>query len=187
MKTSAKVVGIENNSATLSDDGQAGATVFRCAANFKFQRQRDQRTGSTRIPPAARAFVRESIRRLNEENLEHHHRIKWRAPALRPVRMVSAAFSSGRNASNSTAASNASSWSPRSLNPLQAIIDIEKSRLPSHRIIPDPPFTRESERRRIGEVLRSIQVIQSFLPRFESGHVGRRLIGIVRQPSSWLR
>src|ERR1700731_2666081 len=29
---------------------------------------------------------------------------------------MSAAFSSGRNASNSTAASNASSWSPRSLN-----------------------------------------------------------------------
>jgi hypothetical protein len=29
---------------------------------------------------------------------------------------VSAAFTSGRNASNSTAASNASSWSPRSLN-----------------------------------------------------------------------
>jgi hypothetical protein len=42
--------------------------------------------------------------------------------------------------------------------PLQSIIDIEKSRLPSHRIISDPSVTMESERQRIGEVLRSIQV-----------------------------
>jgi hypothetical protein len=59
-----------------------------------------------------------------------------------------------------TAASNASSWSPRSLNPLQSIIDIEKSRLPSHRIISDPSVAMESEMRRIGEVLRSIQVVE---------------------------
>jgi hypothetical protein len=37
-------------------------------------------------------------------------------------------------------------------------IDIEKSRLPSHRIISDPSVTMESESRRIGEVLRSIQL-----------------------------
>src|SRR5271169_3011768 len=43
--------------------------------------------------------------------------------------------------------------------PLQSIIDIEKSRLPSHRIISDPSVTMESERRRIGEVLRSIQLM----------------------------
>jgi hypothetical protein len=43
--------------------------------------------------------------------------------------------------------------------PLQSIIDIEKTRLPSHRIISDPSVTMESERQRIGEVLRSIQVI----------------------------
>ena len=42
--------------------------------------------------------------------------------------------------------------------PLQSIIDIEKSRLPSHRIISDPSVTMESERQRIGEVLRSIQL-----------------------------
>ncbi len=36
--------------------------------------------------------------------------------------------------------------------PLQSIIDIEKSRLPSHRIISDPSVTMESERQRIGEV-----------------------------------
>src|ERR1700724_3898965 len=37
-------------------------------------------------------------------------------PPCVPSEEVSAAFSSGRNASNSTAASNASCWSPRSLN-----------------------------------------------------------------------
>src|SRR5580700_2544334 len=42
--------------------------------------------------------------------------------------------------------------------PLQSIIDIEKSRLPSHRIISDPSVTMESERQQIGEVLRSIQL-----------------------------
>src|SRR6202030_4090372 len=36
--------------------------------------------------------------------------------------------------------------------PLQSIIEIEKSRLPSHRIISDPPVTMESKRQRIGEV-----------------------------------
>src|ERR1700731_121468 len=35
----------------------------------------------------AGAVVREIILRLNDENFEHHHRIKWRAPALRPVRI----------------------------------------------------------------------------------------------------
>ncbi len=43
--------------------------------------------------------------------------------------------------------------------PLQSIIDIEKSRLPSHRIISDPSVTMESERRRIGEVFRSIRLL----------------------------
>jgi hypothetical protein len=42
--------------------------------------------------------------------------------------------------------------------PLQSIIDIEKSRLPSHQIISDPSVTMESERQRIGEVLRSIHL-----------------------------
>jgi hypothetical protein len=42
---------------------------------------------------------------------------------------------------------------PEIAQPLQSIIDIEKSRLPSHRIISDPSVTMESERQRIGEVL----------------------------------
>src|ERR1700720_2248661 len=42
--------------------------------------------------------------------------------------------------------------------PLQSIIDIEKSCLPSHRIISNPSVTMESERQRIGEVLRNIQL-----------------------------
>jgi hypothetical protein len=44
--------------------------------------------------------------------------------------------------------------------PLQSIIDIEKSCLPSHRIISDPSVTMESEKQRIGEVLRSIQLVE---------------------------
>jgi hypothetical protein len=42
---------------------------------------------------------------------------------------------------------------PRSLNRFNRSIDIEKSRLPSYRIISDPSVTMESERRRIGEFL----------------------------------
>jgi hypothetical protein len=62
--------------------------------------------------------------------------------------------------------------------PLQAIIDIEKSRLPSHRIISEPSVTMESERRRIGEVLRSIQLT------VEHVHVhtgGQAIVGSVSQ------
>jgi hypothetical protein len=33
------------------------------------------------------AFIREIIRRLNDEYLEHHHRIEWRTPALRAIRI----------------------------------------------------------------------------------------------------
>ncbi|HWX42741.1 MAG TPA: hypothetical protein VN345_16430, partial [Blastocatellia bacterium] len=55
--------------------------------------------------------------------------------------------------------------------PLQSIIDIEKSRLPSHRIISDPSVTMESERRRIGEVLRSIHSHDC------AGQIGRRESG----------
>ncbi|HKH80910.1 MAG TPA: hypothetical protein VKA03_04760, partial [Methylovirgula sp.] len=42
--------------------------------------------------------------------------------------------------------------------PLQSIINIEKSRLPSHRIIPNPSITMQSERPRIGEVVRSVRL-----------------------------
>ena len=33
------------------------------------------------------AGLREFLPEQNDENFEHHHRIKWRAPALRPVRI----------------------------------------------------------------------------------------------------
>jgi hypothetical protein len=64
--------------------------------------------------------------------------------------------------------------------PLQSIIDNEKSHLPSHRIISDPSVTMESERRRIGEVLRSIQ-----LPCAPETILKRR--GLERQPSTFPR
>jgi hypothetical protein len=41
---------------------------------------------------------------------------------------------------------------------LQTIIDIEKSRLPVHRLISNPFVAKESETRRIGEVFRSVQL-----------------------------
>jgi hypothetical protein len=40
--------------------------------------------------------------------------------------------------------------------PPQSVIDIEKSRLPSHQIISDPSVTMESETSRIGKVLRTV-------------------------------
>src|ERR1700731_220936 len=71
---------------------------------------------------------------------------------------MSAAFSSGRNASNSTAASNASRWSPRSLNRFNrsstsknpACLRIESS--PIH-----PPQWNQKGGE-FGEVLRTIQL-----------------------------
>jgi hypothetical protein len=66
--------------------------------------------------------------------------------------------------------------------PLQSIIDIEKSRLPSHRIISDPSVTMESERRRIGEVLRSIQLCPLSETRVKASPQAGRLFQDSRRP-----
>src|ERR1700731_4080950 len=104
------------------------------------------------------AFVREIIRRLNDENFEHHHRIKWRAPALRPVRIGERCVQFRAKRLEFHRSLECLELVTEIAQPLQSIIDIEKSRLPSHRIISDPSVTMESERQRIGEVLRSVQL-----------------------------
>src|SRR5881392_2368366 len=88
----------------------------------------------------------------------HHHRIKWRAPALRPVRIGERCVQFRAKRLEFHRSLECLELVTEIAQPLQSIIDIEKSRLPSHRIISDPSVTMESERRRIGEVLRSIQV-----------------------------
>src|SRR2546421_2600216 len=98
------------------------------------------------------------IRRLNDENFEHHHRIKWRAPALRPVRIGERGFQFRAKRLEFHRSLECLELVTEIAQPLQSIIDIKKSRLPSHRIISDPSATMESERQRIGEVLRSIHV-----------------------------
>src|SRR6185437_11888101 len=96
----------------------------------------------------------------NDENFEHHHRIKWRAPALRPVRIGERCVQFRAKRLEFHRSLECLELVTEIAQPLQSIIDIEKSRLPSHRIISDPSVTMESERRRIGEVLRSIQLIR---------------------------
>src|SRR5437660_7891076 len=104
------------------------------------------------------AFVREIIRRLNDENFEHHHRIKWRAPPLRPVRIGERRVQFRAKRLEFHRSLECLELVTEIAQPLQSIIDIEKTCLPSHRIISDPSVTMESEKRRIGEVLRSIQL-----------------------------
>src|SRR6202023_3053957 len=100
--------------------------------------------------------VREIIRRLNDENFEHHHRIKWRAPTLRPVRIGERCVQFRAKRLEFHRSLYCLALVTEIAHPLQSIIDIEKSRLPSHRIISDPSVTMESARQQIGEVLRSI-------------------------------
>jgi hypothetical protein len=52
--------------------------------------------------------------------------------------------------------------------PIQTIIDIEKTRLASHQIISDPSISMESEKPRIGEVLRTVHLRLSGECRFRS-------------------
>src|SRR6202047_4166327 len=82
----------------------------------------------------------------------------WRAPALRPVRIGERCVQFRAKRLEFHRSLECLELVTEIAQPLQSIIDIEKSRLPSHRIISDPSVTMESERRRIGEVLRSIQV-----------------------------
>src|SRR2546430_9638037 len=96
------------------------------------------------------------MRRLNDENFEHHHRIKWRAPALRPIRIGERCVQFRAKRLKFHRSLECLEVVTEIAQPLQSIIDIEKSRLPSHRIISDPSVTMESERRRICDVLRSI-------------------------------
>src|ERR1700720_2220207 len=98
------------------------------------------------------------MRRLNDENFEHHHRIKWRAPALRPVRIGERCVQFRAKRLEFYRSLECLELVTEIAQPLQSTNDIEKSCLPSHRIISDPSATMESEMRRIGEVLRSIQL-----------------------------
>src|SRR6185437_5221184 len=95
----------------------------------------------------------------NDENFEHHHRIKWRAPPLRPVRIGERRVQFRAKRLEFHRSLECLELVTEIAQPLQSIIDIEKSRLPSHRIISDPSVTMESERQRIGEVLRSIHLM----------------------------
>src|ERR1700731_228893 len=95
---------------------------------------------------------------MKDENFEHHHRIKWRGAAFRPVRIGERCVQFRAKRRESHRSLERLELVTEIAQPLQSIIDIEKSRLPSHRIISDPSVTMESEGRRIGEVLRSIHL-----------------------------
>jgi hypothetical protein len=63
------------------------------------------------------AVVAKIVLHLNDQDLEHHHRVKKGGrPSLAPSPYLCAATSSGRHISKIPTAANAPSWSPMSLS-----------------------------------------------------------------------
>src|ERR1700716_107351 len=98
------------------------------------------------------------MRRLNDENFEHHHRIKWRGAPLRPGRIGERGVQFRAKRLEFHRSLECFELVTEIAQPLPSIIDIEKSRLPSHRIISDPSVTMESEwNQKGGELARFLE------------------------------
>src|ERR1700731_1058833 len=95
---------------------------------------------------------------MKDENFEHHHRIKWRGAAFGPVRIGERCVQFRAKRLEFHRSLEGLELVTEIAQPLPSIIDIEKSRLPSHRIISDPSVTMESEwNQKGGELARFLE------------------------------
>jgi hypothetical protein len=84
------------------------------------------------------ALVREFVRRLNDESLEHRHRIEWRTPALRTIGISERRVQVRAEHLEIHRRTEPLQLIAKITQPLQTIIDIEKTRLISHGILSAP-------------------------------------------------
>jgi hypothetical protein len=98
------------------------------------------------------ALVREFVRRLNDVNIENHHRIEWRTPALRTIGISERRVQVRAEHLEIHRRTEPLQLIAKIAQPLQAIIDIEKPRMISHGTISAPSVTRESDITQIDEL-----------------------------------
>ena len=98
------------------------------------------------------ALVREFVRRLNDESLEHRHRIEWRTPALRTIGISERRVQVRAEHLEIHRRTEPLQPIAKITQPLQTIIYIEKTRLISNGILSAPSVTRESDITQIDEL-----------------------------------
>jgi len=89
-------------------------------------------------------LVGEAVGRLDHQDLEHHHRVERRPAALRAVRVGQRPRQLGPENLEIGRRRESQQLIAEVAQPLQALVDVEKSRLPAHRFVSDP-LPRESE------------------------------------------
>src|ERR1700724_4386419 len=104
------------------------------------------------------ALVGEIVRRLNEKNSEHHHRIERRTATLRSVRIRKHRVEFRPERLEIHRDPKGLELVAEVAQTLQPIIDIKKTRLVAHRIISHPPTRMESEMLKLGQVFRTVQM-----------------------------
>jgi hypothetical protein len=79
-------------------------------------------------------LVGEIVRQLDNEDLEYHHRIEWRSPALRSIRVGERRIQFGAEYLEINRGPECFELIAEIAQSLQPIIDVEKSPLASHRL-----------------------------------------------------
>jgi hypothetical protein len=77
----------------------------------------------------------ESVGGLDHQDLEHHHRVERRPPALRPIRIGQRLRKLGPEDLEIDDLSESQQLIAEVAQPPQTLVDIEKPRLPAHRFV----------------------------------------------------
>jgi hypothetical protein len=110
---------------------------------------------------SAKSKIRSCIEHVfADQNLEHHHRIERRAATLRTIRIRKVRVEVQVEHLEIYRHPESLELITKITQTLQAIVYIEKARLPTHGIISDPTPTIESEKPHHGELFRSLQLRQ---------------------------
>jgi hypothetical protein len=105
-----------------------------------------------------RALVREIVRRLNHQDLDHQHRVERRPAALQAIRVGQRPRQLGPENLEVHRRRKSQQLIVEVAQPLQPLIDIEKSSLTAHRFVSRSTSWRESENAGRREVLRSVHL-----------------------------
>ena len=105
-----------------------------------------------------RALVGEIVGALNDQHLEHHHRIERRSPALRSVRIGQRLHQFRPERLEIDDLGEGQQLIAEIRQPLQSLVDVEEPWLPAHRFVSRSAEHKESEIAPNSEVFRSVQL-----------------------------
>ena len=108
------------------------------------------------------ALVGEGVRRLNHQDLEHHHRVERRSAALRTVRVGQRPRQLGPEHVEIHRRREGQQLIAQIAQPPQALVDVEKPRLTAHRLTPLHHQRRNQKLRQMARFLEPLPILERF-------------------------